>query len=98
MSMFDDFYKVVANIPRGRVMSYGAVAACAGFPGASRAVGRALHKNPDPDTIPCHRVVFKDGSLSSAFAFGGENMQRALLLNEGAKFLGDKVDMCCAKT
>ena len=88
-----EFYKIVTNIPRGRVMSYGAVAAAAGFPRASRAVGRALHCNPDPKTIPCHRVVFKDGSLSTAFAFGGKNMQRALLESENITFIGDKVDM-----
>jgi methylated-DNA-protein-cysteine methyltransferase-like protein len=48
---------------------------------------------PDPENIPCHRVVFKDGSLSKAFLFGGENRQRELLEAEGVKFVGGKVDM-----
>ena len=91
--MFKAFYAVVKNIPRGKVASYGTVARLAGFPRCSRRVGFALHQNPDPENIPCHRVVFKDGSLSSAFAFGGENKQRKLLEDEGVEFIGEKVDM-----
>ncbi|MDR2557922.1 MAG: MGMT family protein, partial [Oscillospiraceae bacterium] len=51
------------------------------------------HGNSDPHNIPCHRVVFKDGSLSKAFLFGGENRQRKLLEDEGVSFIGEKVDM-----
>ena len=91
--MFDEFYKVVKAIPRGKVASYGMVARLAGFPRCARHVGYALHQNPDPKNIPCHRVVFKDGSLSPAFAFGGENVQRGLLLAEGITFIDGKVDM-----
>ena len=83
------FYEVVKSIPRGRVMTYGAVAALAGFPRCARQVGFALHS-----AIPCHRVVFKDGSLSPAFAFGGQSVQRKLLEAEGVTFIGDKVCMC----
>lgn len=54
--------KVVRAIPRGQVMSYGAVAIKSGFPGASRAVGTLLKKNFDP-SIPCHRVIRSDGKL-----------------------------------
>ncbi len=82
-------YDVVARIPEGRVMSYGAVARAAGFPGNARAVGRYLHVNPRPGMIPCHRVVFSDGSLAPAFAFGGEDAQRALLEKESVKFTAD---------
>ena len=75
-------------------MSYGSVAAAAGNPRMARVVGYALHVNPEPITIPCHRVVTKDGSLSKAFAFGGENMQRTLLAEEGVEFLSDgRVDL-----
>ena len=91
--MFKDFYEIVRQIPPGRVANYGTVAALAGHPRCSRRVGFALHQNPDPENIPCHRVVFKDGSLSKAFAFGGENIQRKLLEAEGVEFIGDKVDM-----
>ena len=87
-------YDVVKGIPRGSVMSYGRVAALAGNPHAARGVGFCLHHNPEPGVIPCHRVVFADGRLASAFAFGGEGVQRALLEEEGVEFLPDgRVDM-----
>jgi len=91
--MFDEFYKVVKTIPRGKVMSYGQVAMLAGFPRCARQVGFALHRNPEQENITCHRVVFADGRLSPAFAFGGEGRQREMLENEGVEFVGDKVDM-----
>ena len=57
-------------------------------------VGYALHANPDPAGIPCYRVVNREGRLSPAFAFGGENMQRTLLEADGVPFLPDgRVDL-----
>lgn len=94
MNTFEKIYEQVKRIPRGKVASYGQIALLAGNPRWSRVVGYALHNNPDPDNIPCHRVVTKEGKLSSAFAFGGENMQRLFLMNEGVAFKdGDTVDM-----
>lgn len=94
MNTFEKIYDVVKAIPKGKVASYGLVALLAGNPRWSRVVGYALHVNPEPINIPCHRVVTKDGSLSKAFAFGGENMQRTLLAAEGIEFLADgRVDM-----
>ena len=79
-------YEVVKQIPRGRVASYGQVAMLAGNPRGARGVGFALHRNPEHGVIPCHRVVFRDGSLCSGFAFGGEA--------EGVSFLPDgRVDL-----
>ena len=69
-------YEAVKKIPAGKVATYGQVAAMAGNPKMSRAVGNALHKNPDPENIPCFRVVNSKGELSGAFAFGGENEQK----------------------
>ena len=87
-------YAAVRSIPRGCVMSYGRVAALAGNPRGARGVGFCLHRNPEPGKIPCHRVVFADGSLAKGFAFGGEGVQRALLEAEGVEFLPDgRVDM-----
>ncbi len=91
MSNFDiNFYKrvyaVVQKIPKGKVANYGMVAQATGFKNLARQVGFALHANPQPDQIPCYRVVFADGSLSPAFAFGGINMQRKLLREEGVIF------------
>ncbi len=87
-------YENVKSIPLGYVANYGVIAFLSGNPRGARAVGYALHRNPEPGVIPCHRVVFKDGSLSSAFAFGGDNEQRRLLESEGVPFLPDgRVDM-----
>lgn len=93
MGMFEDFYAVVKKIPKGRVASYGFVSRAAGHKGRARQVGWALHVNPEPGVIPCHRVVKLDGSLSESFAFGGINMQEKLLLSEGVETAGGKVDM-----
>lgn len=91
---FDLIYEQVRKIPRGRVSTYGAVAAMAGNPRWPRVVGFALHVNPEPGAIPCHRVVNRFGGLSGAFAFGGVNMQRILLEEEGVTFLPDgRVDL-----
>ena len=67
-------------------MSYGQIAQILGNKRMSRQVGWALHVNPFPDTIPCYRVVNRFGGLSSAFAFGGKEIQRQLLEREGVTF------------
>ncbi len=89
MSTFEKIYEVVKKIPCGKVCTYGHIAAMAGNPHWSRVVGYALHVNPEPGTIPCHRVVTRNGEVSKAFAFGGENMQRLMLAEEGIEFLED---------
>lgn len=87
-------YAAVRRIPAGKVATYGQIAMLAGSPRASRIVGGALHRNPEPGKTPCHRVVFRDGNLAPGFAFGGPGAQRALLEAEGVAFLPDgRVDM-----
>ncbi|MDR1927656.1 MAG: MGMT family protein [Oscillospiraceae bacterium] len=86
MNAFERIYTVVRQIPRGRVATYGQIALLAGNPRWARAVGYALHANPDPVRIPCHRVVNRTGGLSPSFAFGGAQAQRALLEEEGVAF------------
>jgi len=83
MNFYQRVYDVVSNIPCGKVATYGQVARLAGNPRASRAVGYALHVNPQPGVIPCHRVVNREGRLAPAFAFGGTDAQKALLEQEG---------------
>lgn len=91
---FQKVYEIVRQVPRGRVVTYGQVARLMGNPRLSRVVGFALHVNPEPGVIPCHRVVNRMGGLSDAFAFGGVNEQRLLLEAEGVGFLPDgNVDM-----
>lgn len=90
---FEKIYRIVKQIPYGKVASYGQVAALAGNKRWARVVGYALHVNPDPENIPCFRVVTKDGYPSKAFAFGGENEQISLLSDEGIEFIDGHVDM-----
>nr|WP_092073916.1 MGMT family protein [Dendrosporobacter quercicolus]NSL47846.1 MGMT family protein [Dendrosporobacter quercicolus DSM 1736]SDM70085.1 methylated-DNA-protein-cysteine methyltransferase related protein [Dendrosporobacter quercicolus] len=94
MNFNDTVYAIVRQIPAGKVASYGQVAALAGSRRASRAVGYALHRNPYQYKVPCHRVVFKDGSLTAGFGLGGKALQRQLLEAEGVEFTDDgRVDM-----
>lgn len=85
MSFFENVYEAVQLIPRGKVATYGQIARMIGAPRSSRAVGYALHVNPRPGVIPCHRVVNREGRLAPAFAFGGPEIQAQLLESEGVE-------------
>ena len=94
MTTFERVYAAVRLIPRGSVATYGQIARAIGNPRLARVVGYALHVNPEPGVIPCHRVVRRDGAVSPAFAFGGSNRQVELLKNEGVGFTDEShVDM-----
>ena len=82
-NFFSRVYAVVRKIPSGKVASYGQIARLCGNSRSSRAVGYALHVNPLPGVIPCHRVVNREGRLAPAFAFGGPEVQKELLEQEG---------------
>lgn len=86
-------YEAVKKIPKGKVATYGQIAEMAGDRKMARAVGNALHKNPDPDSIPCYRVVNAKGELSGEFAFGGENAQAKLLMADGIEVVDGKVNL-----
>lgn len=86
-------YEAVKKIPRGQVATYSQIAAMAGNPRMSRAVGNALHHNPDPLHIPCHRVVNASGALSGAFAFEGPDEQAERLRAEGVEVKDGRVDL-----
>ena len=86
-------YEAVKKIPKGCVATYGMIAALAGDPNMARAVGNALHKNPDPANIPCYRVVNAKGELSGSFAFGGEAAQEKLLQADGIEVVNGRVDL-----
>lgn len=89
----DKAFSIVRQIPPGKVATYGLVAQLMGRPQSGRYVGFALRNNPAPgqgeESIPCHRVVFKDGSLCEGFAFDGPDNQRRLLEAEGVTFVDD---------
>ena len=86
VGFFERVYEVVEQIPEGMVATYGQVALLAGRPRSARYVGYALHSNPRPGQIPCHRVVFADGRICEGFAFGGPDVQRELLMGEDVTF------------
>lgn len=86
MNKFDKIYEVVRQIPKGKVATYGQIAAIIGNPRLSRVVGYALHANPDNTAIPCHRVVNRFGEVAKSFAFGGPSIQKDMLIAEGVKF------------
>ncbi|MBO5457425.1 MAG: MGMT family protein [Clostridia bacterium] len=85
MNFFEKVYEAVKKIPKGKVATYGQIAHAVGAPRAARQVGWALHVNPAPGIIPCHRVVNRMGRLAPAFAFGGEKTQASLLRAEGVE-------------
>ena len=94
MNTFEKIYEVVKSIPEGKVATYGQVALLAGNPRWARVVGYALHINPEPGIIPCHRVVNREGKVAPGFAFGGEGVQRQLLESEGIVFeLDGRIDL-----
>lgn len=91
MGFFDDIYLEVVKIPIGKVATYGQIAKILSTRD-SRRVGQALHANKDR-RVPCHRVVFADGSLAPGYAFGGVEIQKSKLQSEGVRFVGERVDL-----
>ena len=90
-SLHDKVYEFVKRIPQGKVATYGQIALCLGDRNFARVVGNILHNNPDPENIPCHRVVNAQGQLSRSYAFGGIEAQRRLLVSEGVVFKNEQV-------
>ena len=93
MTFFEAVYEVVSRVPRGKVVTYGMIARAIGHPRAARQVGNALHHNPTPVVVPCHRVVNREGRLAPAFAFGGLDVQARLLEEEGVPVVDGYVDL-----
>jgi methylated-DNA-protein-cysteine methyltransferase-like protein len=84
-------YEIAAQIPEGKVMTYGQIATELGDSRAAREVGKAMAITPAELQIPCHRVVNKSGSMAPGYVFGGADKQRAMLEQEGVTF---KTDGC----
>ena len=93
MTFYQEIYELLKTIPKGKVTTYGDIAMALGRPRSSRVVGYALHVNPDPQNIPCYKVVNREGRLASSFAFGGDEAQKALLEREGIEVVDLKVDL-----
>jgi methylated-DNA-protein-cysteine methyltransferase related protein len=91
---FERVWDIAAQIPRGSVTTYGAIARVLGSPGAARTVGWAMRAAPAESGLPCHRVVNAAGELSPEDAFGGPGVQQSLLASEGVTFdARGRVDM-----
>lgn len=91
MSAWNPVYKLVQQIPRGRVLTYGAVAQILRLPGGARSAGRAMASTPSGKGIPWHRVVGYGGKLLIREPYS--SLQRKLLESEGVKLLESRVDM-----
>ena len=92
--MKESVYAFLKTIPKGKVTTYGQIAAHLGNKNLARAVGNVLHHNPDPRTIPCHRVVNSKGQVAAHYAFGGGQAQRKRLEQEGIVFeKGGRIDL-----
>lgn len=81
------------TVPKGKVVTYGQIAEAVGRPGAARAVGNALHRNPDGERYPCYKVVNSRGELSGRFAFGGIMVQQEKLEADGIEVVGYRIDL-----
>lgn len=91
--MTPEVLNFLTTIPKGKVVTYGQVADAIGRPGAARAVGNALHNNPDADRYPCYKVVNSRGQLSGRFAFGGIMAQQSKLEADGIEVKNHQVDL-----
>ena len=84
-------YRLLLSVPAGRVVTYSGLAKAAGKPGACRAVGRIMFSNPDPERVPCFRVVKADGSLGGYRL--GMNEKARRLEREGIRIRGNRIDL-----
>ncbi len=91
-NFFEQVYEVTRLIPYGRVTNYGAIARYLGSPQSARMVGWALNGcHKQPDFIPAHRVVNRNGLLTGKVHFGGSTVMQQLLENEGIRVEDDQV-------
>ena len=87
-------YNVVKKIPRGYVATYGQIAKLAGYPNAARAVGSAMHNNPDPIGMPCYKIVNSKGKLAKGYNYlNGIDTQKMFLEKDGIEVINYQVDL-----
>jgi methylated-DNA-protein-cysteine methyltransferase related protein len=91
--LYERIYDIVRAVPVGRVTTYGAIARVIGIGRSSRMVGYALNAVADDMSIPCHRVVNRNGELSGRMHFATPTLMRELLESEEITFVGEAVDM-----
>ncbi|HYH07867.1 MAG TPA: MGMT family protein [Thermoanaerobaculia bacterium] len=86
MKRYEIIWSAVQQIPKGRVATYGDIAALAGLEGHARQVGYALHHLPEASKVPWHRVINAKGEISPRSAGDSHELQRLLLEAEGVEF------------
>lgn len=93
MSIQNQVLSFLTTIPKGKVVTYAQIASAIGHPGAARAVGNILHRNPDGNKYPCYKVVNSKGGLSCHYAFGGIDNQKRRLEADGIIVQDNAVDL-----
>ena len=93
MDFYTQIYTLLKTIPVGKVTTYGDIAKALGRPRCARIVGYALHVNPDPQNVPCYKVVNRQGKLTPSFAFGGIETQKELLEQDGIQVINNTVNL-----
>jgi methylated-DNA-protein-cysteine methyltransferase-like protein len=93
MDFYTQIYTLLKTIPVGKVTTYGDIAKALGRPRCARIVGYALHVNPDPQNVPCYKVVNRQGKLTPSFAFGGIETQKELLKQDGIQVINNTVNL-----
>lgn len=86
-------YEIVAEIPFGKVTTYGHIAAAIGMKSSARTVGWALNSSKENTNLPFHRVVNRNGELTGKYHFATPGLMKELLVSEGVNFIDDHVDM-----
>lgn len=97
MSFSQKVYEIVKNIPYGKVMTYKQIGEKLGSK-AYQAIGQVLKNNPDPNNIPCHRVIKSNGQIGGYFGHIDDEISKIktdLLLSEGVKIVNGKIDKNC---
>ncbi len=90
---YEEVYELLLDIPYGKVTMYARIGELLGNRRYARAVGNALHANPDGDKYPCYKVVNSKGKLSENYVFGGIEAQKKRLEADGIEVIDYKVDL-----
>ena len=90
-NFFERVYRIVRQIPEGKVTSYGAIAKALGTARSARMVGLAMNASHNTEDVPAHRVVNRIGMLSGKHHFGGTNLMQQLLENEGIEVVNNQI-------
>lgn len=92
-AMKEQVYRILREIPKGKVVTYGQIAVMLGNNHYARAVGNILHANPNGEKNPCYKALNSKGRLACQYAFGGIEKQKEKLEADGIEVVDYKVDL-----